>query len=100
MSGESLLGESQLRHFGTRAKKFSKSFKVSPQRVSYSVPAEPGLINRASVCCSRAALAAVSLMGGVMVSQGVKAEPRWSVFCGITHACVRAKLLWQRLGEC
>lgn len=39
-------------------------------------------------------------MGGVMVSQGVKAEPRWSVFCGITHACVRAKLLWQRLGEC
>lgn len=74
-----MLGESQLRHFGTRAKKFSKSFKVSPQCVSYSVPAEPGLINRASVCCSRAALAAVSLMGGGDGESGC--EGRTSLEC-------------------
>lgn len=32
--------------------------------VFYSVPAEPGLITRANACCSRAALAAVSPVGG------------------------------------
>lgn len=26
-------------------------------------------------------------------------EHCWTVFCGITHAYVRAKLLWRRLGE-
>ena len=64
---------------------------------------QPGLITGANVCCNNAAFAAVSPhCGGEPGHRGSSSS--WQgltgvFFHGITHAYVRTKLLWRRLGE-